>query len=144
MTSTDFTISVWFSLLSERKKKGKTSMEKGDKAGKPHAHLEAIQASSIWKCLIVIPSHIPKSNDSWEICRHDKRCLILQKRESVISNHSYSIRIFISFLNILFFVFLFFCFWQMVGILLVCISSSSWLSHYWSSTAVIMESYQGF
>lgn len=53
-------------------------MEKGNKAGKPHAHLEAIPATTIWKCLVVIPSHIPKPNESWEICK-DKTCLILQK-----------------------------------------------------------------
>lgn len=69
MTSTGSTITVWFSLLLDKKRKSQTSMEKGDKAGKPHAHLEVIPAPSIWKCLVVMLSHIPKSKGSWEICK---------------------------------------------------------------------------
>lgn len=52
-------------------------MENGDKAGKPHTHLEAIPVTTIWKCLIVILSHIPKSNESWEICKD--KCALFNK-----------------------------------------------------------------
>lgn len=41
-------------------------MEKGDKAGKPHTHLEIIAAAAMWKCLAMIPSHIAESIASWE------------------------------------------------------------------------------
>lgn len=56
-------------------------MEKGDKAGKPHAHLEAIPATAVWKCSVVIPSHIPKSS---EICRRDKPALLCKNLSSTI------------------------------------------------------------
>ena len=56
-------------------------MEKRDKAGKPHAHLEAIPATAVWKFSVVIPSHIPKSS---EICRQDKPALLCKNLSSTI------------------------------------------------------------
>lgn len=111
-------------------------MEKGDKAGKPHAHLEAIPASTIWKCLVVIPSHIPKSNESLEICE-DKLALFCRNLVNSIKSLPQQEGKCIRFVNI-----------QFLGgdicIFLVFISLLSWKSHYGSITGVIIESYQGF
>lgn len=53
-------------------------MEKGDKAGKPHTHLEIIAAAAIWKCLAMIPSHIAESIASWETNLHHFAEICLQ------------------------------------------------------------------
>lgn len=67
-TSAGFTISVWFSLKwNEEKKKSwvKQVWKRGIKPeNTPHAHLEVIPATTIWKCLAVIRSHVTKGSGS--------------------------------------------------------------------------------
>lgn len=58
MTSTGFTISVWFSLL--RKKKAKHVWKKGDQAGKPPRPFGSNSSNHHLIALGLILSHIPK------------------------------------------------------------------------------------
>lgn len=63
MTSTNFTLRA-------------RCLEKGDKAGKPHAHLESVPATTVWKRLFLIPSHIPKSNKSVDPFKTRQACFV--------------------------------------------------------------------
>lgn len=77
-----------FPSCSGKKKKRKSNKygKRGIRPEKPNAHLEAIPATTIWKCLVVILSHIPKSNESWEICRQDKRALFHKNLDKSIKS----------------------------------------------------------